>query len=515
MSIKGSSKDWYKKAEITLVMSIVIVVVLSSVSLDSGGTSAGINVFSQQMQREQALFPPDIEYEVPITISNVQATGTGVNFQQKLVIDSLEFYHYEASNLQNVEFFYQNGTIIPSWLESGNANNSAATIYWLKVANGVSAESSTTVFMGFSSLVTNLFNAINVGEAPQLSPIYGEYDDGANVFLAYFNGNTPLSDFSTMPGVSVTHDTRVAYSSTAINTIHIGNYPSDWSPGLAFNRAFPNEPVVVEGNVQSYTANGDQSHAAIIDSANAASISNGVGVDMGWGNTYFCNDYMSSDSMDGGLNSQGTATTSWTYGTVTYYGPSSNQWNGFISPQLYNSNGGFSGSVNNNPLSSARNLYLGILGETNSYFPWDLNINYIRARAYPPNDVMPTVSFGSVVLTGQNLYNVVFTESGLSAGSTFYISIDNTTLESHYNKITLTLPNGTYRYVAKAFSRLGTASGNISGTLNIEGNNENVRLHFGSPISPYFSIFSVSVLIPLLWILVFAAGTVLERRITR
>ena len=47
--------------------------------------------------------------------------------------------------------------------------------------------------MGIASTSINLFNTVNDGEAPQLSPTYAEYDDGANVFNFY-------SDFKGIPG---------------------------------------------------------------------------------------------------------------------------------------------------------------------------------------------------------------------------------------------------------------------------------------------------------------------------
>ena len=41
--------------------------------------------------------------------------------------------------------------------------------------------------MGFVPKSTNLFNTVNDGEAPQLTSTYAEYDDGAAIFLNYYN----------------------------------------------------------------------------------------------------------------------------------------------------------------------------------------------------------------------------------------------------------------------------------------------------------------------------------------
>ena len=84
---------------------------------------------------------------------------------------------------QNVEFFYANGTIIPSWLEQ---YHSGYAIWWVKTGS-IAANSKITIYMGFASKTTNLLNNKTTGEAPQLSSTYAEYDNGANVFTNYWN----------------------------------------------------------------------------------------------------------------------------------------------------------------------------------------------------------------------------------------------------------------------------------------------------------------------------------------
>ena len=131
----------------------------------------------------------------PLTITNSQSTATPNPFQQMLVFNSTDpgWTSISTSNFgQNVEFFYYNGTIIPSWLENYTADNAT---WWLKIA-AIPAGSSETVYVGFVPSTTNLFNTVNDGEAPQIpcgsTPTsscsnYAEYDDGANVFYDYVN----------------------------------------------------------------------------------------------------------------------------------------------------------------------------------------------------------------------------------------------------------------------------------------------------------------------------------------
>ena len=152
----------------------------------SGSTAeiyvSSLNIISPSclLPQQLLIIPKNIINYIPLTIKNSQPTATPSPFQQEVVVDSADYQQYEASNLQNVEFFYPNGTIINSWLESGNSNTVTSSVYWLKLS-GIPASSSITIYMGFASTSTNLFNTGNDGEAPQLSSTYGAYNDISNV----------------------------------------------------------------------------------------------------------------------------------------------------------------------------------------------------------------------------------------------------------------------------------------------------------------------------------------------
>jgi hypothetical protein len=120
----------------------------------------------------------------PINITNTQSIATPNPFQVMVDVDSSEFAAYEAADLSNVAFAYSNGTVIPSWLESGNRNSSTDTVYWLKVGS-IPAESSITVNIAFYPIEDNILNNRTTGEAPDLSTPRGQYDNGPNVFTAY------------------------------------------------------------------------------------------------------------------------------------------------------------------------------------------------------------------------------------------------------------------------------------------------------------------------------------------
>ena len=152
---------------------------------------------------------------------------------------------YESSLLQNVAFFYCPGacattaTLIPSWLESGNSNTASNTVYWLDLPSVTPASGGTqTIYMGFSSTSTNLMSSTGyVGEAPQLSPSYGLYDNGAQVFTFYdnFAGTTLSAQWA--PTATYTNDegTNVALGQLASTTNYQNEVVSTTTPSALNN----------------------------------------------------------------------------------------------------------------------------------------------------------------------------------------------------------------------------------------------------------------------------------------
>ncbi|BCS91131.1 MAG: hypothetical protein ARM1_0588 [Candidatus Micrarchaeota archaeon] len=97
--------------------------------------------------------------------------------------------------------------------------------WWVKI-NKINASSQEQIRIGFGSKTTNFFNNYNVGEAPQLSPTYAEYDDGADVFNFYDNFSDPYINnnlwstlydngaFSDNDGLIISNNTGYQYISS-------------------------------------------------------------------------------------------------------------------------------------------------------------------------------------------------------------------------------------------------------------------------------------------------------------
>ncbi|MGD0645177.1 MAG: hypothetical protein ABSA75_09755 [Candidatus Bathyarchaeia archaeon] len=193
-----------------------------------------------------ASVPVGIVHSIQITLTNVQSVATPFPYEQMISINSSAYSSFEASNLQNVEFFNPYGSLIHSWLESGDSSSSANTIYWLKLPDGIHAKSSVTIYLGFSSPTTNLFNGQTIGEAPSLSSAYGQYDDGAGVFAFYdnFAGRTLSSSWVDQSALSTNtfaiNNGMILYSAASPNNLTAVNSVKTFSQGITeFYGAFP------------------------------------------------------------------------------------------------------------------------------------------------------------------------------------------------------------------------------------------------------------------------------------
>ena len=329
-----------------------------SVTTNTTGTIAGAS-------SSQAI----VKY-VPLTITS--STATPNPFQQMVIVNMNNYNSYASSNLSNIEFTYPNGTIIPSWRENGTTNTQTV-VYWLKLGSFTTA----TVYMDFFSTSSNVLNSVNTGEAPQIpcgsTPTsscskYGEYDDGANVFNFY--SNFAGTSLNTILWAS-------SGTSFSIDNGFIAN--SDATVSYVLSKSTYSYPFITEFYGSLSTSYNTIGVIQLITSSLIydAAIS-------GSGGSVF-NDYSTSSG------------NSYTH-IGSYTSPTSNLLFSVIVSNATSSTGEISyGSATTNsegtglsfPLSVGINLGAGDAAGTNIY--------WLRVRAYPPNGVMPTVSFGSLV----------------------------------------------------------------------------------------------------------------------
>jgi len=325
-----------------------------------------------------------------ITITNSQANPTPSTFQQLLNLN-LSSILSSSSQLLNLQFCLDVNCNTPlyAWIESYNSNLSSVYI-WINLPTSIPANSSITIYM----FVRNSIQYPYTGMRPDLTSTYAQYDNGKNVFLIYFNGNEPLSNFNN-EGNSLTQISTTGPLGNTINAIYISGYASNL--GFVYTAKYvSNQPVIAESSAidmgnQPGGLNVNNGFCSIVDNTSISTL-NAISVNMGARGYYFSNAYSINGSETTLVNAQGSTVSKWLYAWVVYSGSSASSWYGCIAPQLYSSTGGYCGTVSNNPLSNSVQLYLGTIGGVASSDQWQTAWNFMRLRAYPPNGVMPSNS---------------------------------------------------------------------------------------------------------------------------
>jgi hypothetical protein len=329
--------------------------------------------------------PSSITSYEPLTVTDSQNQGTPSPFQQMVNVTSSDpGWTSISSSLfgQNVEFFSPTGQILDSWLENYTSTHA---IWWVKLPTSIPPGSSQTIYMGFAPASTNLFNTVNIGEAPQIpcgsTPTsscsnYAEYDDGAAVFPELYNN----------------------FAGTTLNGFSGGTYVID--NGIT---------VEDDGDMTSIYQIPDSNTAVTIfgsfDSGGAVPTGDGyaLGYDFSYG--------AGATGLMYNLNSNSNIVQCINYGANTTNGPSNVVINeiGYYSlysiykqdnltTEFYFDNnfqcGGswLNGNPYDNGFSPISSFQFYTQVTSNAYEYWQ----YIFARSLPPNTIMPSVSFGSV-----------------------------------------------------------------------------------------------------------------------
>ena len=159
------------------ILALVVIIVMISISFvyisyHNENSNININPFSSTSPLST----------IPIAIT--YTSSTVITYQQEIVIAG-GYSSLINKNFSNVAFTFSNGTSIYSWFEGYNGSY----IVWLKLY----AFETQTINMNIYSSSTFLFSKTGYeGESPNLSSIYGEYDNGKKVFNFYtdFSGTT-------------------------------------------------------------------------------------------------------------------------------------------------------------------------------------------------------------------------------------------------------------------------------------------------------------------------------------
>ena len=288
-------------------------------------------------------------------------------------VDSDAYASYEQSGLQNVEFTTSpnaQGTVLDAWIESNASNTAGDTIYWVKLPNGIGADSSITIYMNF--MPNSVMSSSGpTGEAPQLSSTYAEYDDGASVFNFYdnfagtsLNTNKWTSGYGSGGSITVNDGITVNGASTYAYIITVNSFnPTSTIADIFVTSASNKWPVISMTNGNSASSTG------------YFSLWEGVSAGFYYG------------SYSAGISGSGGYT--WNYLAIL-----SENWQS-SSQQIYGSNYIFT-TESYNTYTLPSSVYYGFGSVYTSQSGGAISVRWARVRAYPPNGVMPSVSFGSV-----------------------------------------------------------------------------------------------------------------------
>ncbi|MGC8557611.1 MAG: hypothetical protein ACP5NC_01275 [Nitrososphaeria archaeon] len=385
-------------------------------------------------------------YYANVIISNGQSLSTPAPFQQNITITSSNpiWQYINTSNIyfgQNVDFML-NGQVLPSWLES---YSSSSATWWISLPNGIAAQSSITVTMDLYPKNTNLFSQYTgkVGEAPQLSSSYGKYDDGANVFNFYDNFagtnlNPKWTVFDNNNGVgSVSVNNGLTIKPTTTNGYYIGVYSSI--------KSITSTGMILETLVKpnGKPSNGYNDYSTFLG---YGTTTNSIAPAYGYsGNFWGARNTYSFIALWQG-NYYGLYYLTYTPDSATQGTIYQTSFSWFSNGNLYasdTSGASMSAIDTTYGISSATQIVISANGATNGKTQYI--VYWVRIRAAPPNDIMPTVTFGTPAKSGVT-NQVQYLPVQLS-NYTFYkisnlgsLSLLNTNITTYY-------PNGTSYYL--------------------------------------------------------------------
>jgi len=305
--------------------------------------------------------------QIGIQIINSQNVATPGPFQQmlQLSISQLQAFTLLANDFHNVRFAY-NGNYIPAWLES--INNGIATI-WVLIPS-IAANSSITIEMQVLPWLN--FDGNYWGEAPQLSPTYAEYDNGASVFNNYWNfaGTSLPSGLSASGGLiyTVNNGLTIVGEQSGYNWGVIATtVPINLNEGAFSLMNFGNNGVGRMGssftNPASYTPNQYYIHGSA-------------------GSDYYLYTYYSNPSYTPfQVNSNIAGSSTFVFIMMGWYSKG-----GYFTPYMLLNNNMWTLSTNISLPSAQSSFYLG-----GSDITTNQTVQYFGTYNFPPNGVMPSV----------------------------------------------------------------------------------------------------------------------------
>lgn len=340
-----------------------------------------------------------------INITNSQNVPTEQPFDQYISINDAQISYYNNSNYSNIDFYYNNGTAIPSWLQNVSSNGAA---WWLKMYS-IPADSHAMIRMFVYYKKINVFDGITVGESPVIAP---GNDNGFLVFPVYLSA--AHASVNAAPGIVVTAQKINGPYGNKVEVLHITGYSSSKYDGLATTGSLNNYPLFGESSFVQNSNTVDMGVIGISTANNTTDMKNFIGVGMGYQGSYISGNYIVDGHATYGSGPLGQANGKWNFAEIRYNGSAQTGYTGYMSSSPWPITASSSETFDANPLSNANSLYLTLSGNTSTGNQWNLSLGWAFLTYQPPNGIMPGVH--SIVQTTSGFteyYNVSFKFTGL------------------------------------------------------------------------------------------------------
>ncbi len=379
---------------------------------------------------------------VSVQVDNSQNISIPVPFDLEVKIDSYALSAYESKTIGNVVWFSLNGTIIPSWIQCNANSSSTCTIYWLKLNFSIPANFSTPIFLGFEN--TSISNFVGQdsleGEAPQLSSVYGEYDNGHMIFPFYCNfAGTNL------PSSWTCYANRTAKVSVDNGLVIQDSFNDAYAYAVLTQPIYQSE--IIESLVTEANVTAGYPTTQGIGLSTTKILTNHL---VYYGTPY---DYYFVNGLEADLYHSGTgpnqfipnADSSQIYSAINFTGSSYTVGIDWVNSTQYWYLNGNTVLVSHNSSILYGSYYPSAGMTSGGSGAGILKIQYIRGRYFRPNNVMPEVS-GEYVIS--DLGCVTFTASGIPYPVHWYLNISNYPflIESGSRSTCVKLPAGFYYY---------------------------------------------------------------------
>ncbi len=333
---------------------------------------------------------------VPIKIDNTQTSSILPNTQIAIPFPANSYETYEAANMMNI-FLYNasSGKTAPCWLEGNTLNEmqsqnlytSANLLYWCRIPDSIPAQSTdTNWYFGLAPSSTDLYgNSIaQLGAAPQLycgSP----YNCPASSYAGADNGNAVFNFYDNFSGTVLGSKWYARAGTATVNnsvTFTMGSQDSWLSSTIPINGLTNDTDFLgsIAGTTSGYDAQwvcyseGSASTDGCTSYGFKIGGSSGAGSDLLSCSGSLCETY-------GTISSVATPTaislfSIWSAGGMAYV----------------SDNYGIISSVNNSQYLTSNIDFGGSSTFTSGmkYF-----LYYVRSRTQPPNNVQPSISYGT------------------------------------------------------------------------------------------------------------------------